>query len=144
MSAINKVILMGVIQGTPTAQQVGTPPRMMAKATLQTTEEWQGKDGKAQYRTEKHRLVLWGDHAARFADFAGSGMRLFIEGRLTTSRWTDKAGAERETVEVDVSRYTVLAPERRNDLPPVEQRPAPARARSTLGAPRAAITPQRW
>ena len=53
-------------------------------------------------------VVVWGDSANRLKDRCHKGTPVFVEGRLTTSEYTDKEGNVRRNLQVTASRLQVL------------------------------------
>lgn len=66
-----------------------------------TTNEW--KDD-----TVFVGVVVWGDSANRLKDRCHKGTPVFVEGRLTTSEYTDKEGNVRRNLQITASRLQVL------------------------------------
>ena len=92
---MNKVILVGRVGRDP---QFITAPngKLMGQFDVATAEK--GK-------TDWHKIIAW-DEAAKISGFLRKGDPVFIEGRLQTRRWTDKAGEIRN--EVEVVAWTIL------------------------------------
>lgn len=99
MSGVNKVILIGNLGKDPEVRS--TPGgQAVANITIATNESWTDKEGQKQERVEWHRVVVWGKAADLCGEYLKKGRQVFIEGRLQTREWTDKAGAKQYTTEV--------------------------------------------
>jgi single-strand DNA-binding protein len=55
--------------------------------------------------TEWHRIIFWNKAADLVGEYCKKGHRLFVEGRLETRKWQDKAGVDRYTTEVVVDSF---------------------------------------
>lgn len=105
----NKVILIGNVGRDPLIRYVDKRP--MASLTLATTERAYRTAAGTEVppRTEWHNLVMW-DHAAEFAEkYIRKGTRLFVEGKLRTRTWEDRAAIKRTVTEIYVENYDILS-----------------------------------
>ena len=100
MGTVNKVILLGrlgrdmEVRSTPGGDPVGN-------FTMATNETWADKgSGERKEKTEWHRIVIWGKRAKSLEQYLTKGTQVYIEGRLQTREWEDKAGNKRSTTEV--------------------------------------------
>ena len=99
MASVNRVILIGNLGRDPELRfTAGGQP--VASFTVATNERWNDRDGKAQERTEWHRIVVWGKQAETCANYLQKGRSVYIEGRLQTREWEDKEGQKRQTTEI--------------------------------------------
>ena len=99
MSGINKVILIGRLGQDPEVRY--TPSgQAVANFSMATSENWTGKDGQKQERTEWHRIVVWGRLAELCKDYLRKGRQVYIDGKLQTRSWDDKDGKKRYTTEI--------------------------------------------
>ena len=96
---INKVFVLGrltadpVSRTTPSGQQVAT-------FSLATNRVWYDKVNGKKEDVEFHNIVVWGRQADVAARFLTKGGMAFVEGRLQTRSWDDKAGGKRRTTEI--------------------------------------------
>ncbi len=97
--SINKTILMGHVGKEPEIRYTQTGS-MVASFSLATSESWTDKGGQKQERTEWHRVVAMGKLAGTIKDHVRKGVKLYIEGKLQTKKWTDKKGTDHYTTEV--------------------------------------------
>jgi single-strand DNA-binding protein len=99
MASVNKVILIGNLGRDPELRytQSGQP---VANFTVATNENWTGRDGKREERTEWHRVVAWGKTAELCAQYLSKGRTVYLEGRIQTREWEDKEGQKRQTTEI--------------------------------------------
>jgi single-strand DNA-binding protein len=106
MAGVNKVILVGNLGKDPDVRRTaaGDP---VVNFTLATSESWRDKaSGERKEKTEWHRVVIFNEHIAKIAEqYLRKGSKVFIEGQLTTRKWTDKDGIEKYTTEVVLNRF---------------------------------------
>lgn len=88
--SVNKVILVGNIGKDPEVKYSasGTP---IAKFSLATNERFKDRSGEWQERVEWHSIVAWQRLAEIVGEFVTSGSKVYVEGKLQTSRWEDRA-----------------------------------------------------
>ena len=68
--------------------------------SLATNENYKDKAGNKQTKTEWHNITVWGALAENCAKYLKKGSQVYVEGKLTTRKWTDKNNVERYTTEV--------------------------------------------
>jgi single-strand DNA-binding protein len=111
--SVNKVILVGNVGKDPEVKYSpsGTP---MAKFSLATNERFKDRSGEWQERVEWHTIVAWQRLAEIVGEFVVTGSKVYIEGKLQTSRWEDRqSGQTRYRTEI-VARDLVLLGSRGN------------------------------
>jgi len=101
---LNKVMLIGNLGADPEMRntQSGDP---IAHLRLATSEKWKDKQGQKQEKTEWHRVVIFGKVAEIAEKYLRKGSKVYIEGKIQTRKWTDKAGADKYTTEVVLSGF---------------------------------------
>jgi len=107
MSGVNKVIIVGRLGQDPELKNVGNG-QSVARLNIATSEQWTGKDGQKQERTEWHRVVVWGKQAENCAKHLSKGRQVYVEGRLQTRQWEDQGGQKRYTTEIVASTVQFL------------------------------------
>ena len=118
--SVNKVILVGNVGKDPEVKYSpsGTP---VAKFSMATNERFKDRSGEWQDRVEWHNIVAWQRLAEIVGEYVESGSKLYIEGKLQTSRWEDhQSGQTKYRTEV-IAREIVLLGSRNNgqaDLQP--------------------------
>lgn len=68
--------------------------------SLATSEKRKGQDGQVQEFTEWHRVVAWSRLAEICGEYLQKGAKVYIEGKISTRKWTDQAGVDRYTTEI--------------------------------------------
>lgn len=108
MRGINKVILVG---------QVGKDPEIRyfqsgdAYCTLSvaTSESWKDKaTGEQKTATEWHRVKFTRKLAEIVGQYVRKGQQIYVEGKLETSKYTDKQGVERYSTDIVANEMQML------------------------------------
>ena len=104
--SVNKVILVGNLGRDPEVKPM-QDGRSLVNMSVATSETWRDRNsGERKERTEWHRVVIFNDKLAEVAQkFLKKGAKVYLEGQLTTRKWTDQSGQERYTTEVVVPRF---------------------------------------
>lgn len=95
---INKVTLIGRLGADPEVKTLESGATV-AKFGLATSESYKDKQGEWQEQTEWHDIVCWRQLAER-SERLQKGQMVYLEGKLTHRKWTDKDGNPRKTTEV--------------------------------------------
>ncbi len=99
MSGVNKVIVLGRLGADPEVKTVAQN-QTVTRLSVATSENWTGKDGQKQERTEWHRVVVWGKLAELCGKYLAKGRQVYVEGRLQTRSWEDPQGQKKYTTEI--------------------------------------------
>jgi single-strand DNA-binding protein len=104
--SVNKVILVGNLGRDPEVKSM-QDGRNMVNMSVATSETWRDRQsGDRKERTEWHRVVIFNEKLAEVAQkYVKKGSKIYIEGQLTTRKWTDQSGQERYTTEVVIPRF---------------------------------------
>jgi len=105
---INKVILVGNLGGDPETRT--TPNGMqIVKANIATSSGWKDKQtGEMQEKTEWHRVVFFNRLGEIAAQYLRKGAKVYIEGSLRTSKYTDKNGVEKYSTDIIANEMQML------------------------------------
>lgn len=104
---INKVTLVGHSGGEPDVRTL-EGGSTVARVSLATNESYKDKEGNWQTTTEWHNLIFWRDMAERAAQNIKKGSTVFVEGKLSYRKYTDKDGVEKTVTDIVVSHFRVL------------------------------------
>ena len=97
---VNKVIIVGNCGNDPETRY-GANGAPITTLSLATNESWKDKTtGEMQERTEWHRVKLFGRLAEIASEYLRKGRTVYIEGKLSTSKYTDKEGIERYSTDI--------------------------------------------
>ena len=104
--SVNKVILVGNLGRDPEVKSM-QDGRNMVNMSVATSETWRDRQsGERKERTEWHRVVIFNEKLAEVAQkFVKKGSKIYVEGQLSTRKWTDQSGQERYTTEVVIPRF---------------------------------------
>lgn len=99
MRGLNRVTLIGNLGKDPDIQTLEGGVAV-AKFSLATTEHFRGADGSPHTSTEWHQVMLWRSLAELAAKYLAKGSMLYLEGKIKTRSFTDKAGEKRYVTEI--------------------------------------------
>ena len=101
--SLNQVQLIGNLGRDPEKRSLnsGDP---VCNFSIATSEKWKDKNtGEQREQTEWHRVVVFGRLADVCSQYLRKGSQVFVQGKLTTRKWTDQSGVEKYTTEVVLS-----------------------------------------
>lgn len=100
---VNKVILIGNLGADPELKYMPSG-NAMASLRLATDESYNDRDtGQLVPKTEWHRVSLFGKLAEIAGQYLKKGSKVYIDGKLQTRKWQDKAtGQDRYATEIVV------------------------------------------
>jgi single-strand DNA-binding protein len=102
---LNRVQLIGNLGHDPEVRTIRDGKRIVSLAVA-TGESWKDDRGNRVERTEWHRVVIFSEGLAQIAEqFLQKGAKVFLEGKLTTRKWTDTGGQERYTTEIHLTPF---------------------------------------
>jgi single-strand DNA-binding protein len=104
--SVNKVILVGNLGRDPEVKSM-QDGRSMVNMSIATSDTWRDRQtGERKERTEWHRVVIFNEKLAEVAQkYVRKGSKIYVEGQLSTRKWTDQSGQERYTTEVVIPRF---------------------------------------
>ncbi len=104
--SVNKVILVGNLGRDPEVRRM-TSGDPVVNLSVATSESWKDKaSGERKEKTEWHRVVIFNPNLADVAEkYLKKGSKVYLEGQLSTRKYTDKDGAEKYTTEVVLNRF---------------------------------------
>lgn len=106
MASLNKVMLIGNLGNAPEIRNTSTGQKI-ATLSIATSDTWKDKSGQKQEKTEWHRVVIFNNALANFAEkYMKKGSKVYIEGALQTRKWQDQNGQDRYSTEIIVGNYT--------------------------------------
>ena len=113
--SLNKVLLIGRLGADPEVKQM-VNGKSVARLSLATSNTWKDKNtGERKEKTEWHRVVIFNEGLVNVVkQYVKKGAQVYIEGQLTTRKWTDeKSGQERYSTEIVLqgfnSTFTILS-----------------------------------
>ncbi len=105
--SLNKVQLIGNLTREPELRYTtgGTP---VVTFGLATNKSWKDQDGNMKEVAEFHNIVAWNKMAEICQQLLSKGMKVYIEGSLTTRSWEAEDGSTRYKTEVRVNDMILL------------------------------------
>lgn len=105
MQSVNKVILVGRLGKDPEIRSTATG-KDVANFSVATSETWTDKaSGEKKEKTEWHNISVWLANTVNFiAAHVKKGAQVYVEGSLTTRKWTDKDGVVKYKTEITLSK----------------------------------------
>src|SRR6266480_1044214 len=106
---LNKIMLIGNLGRDPEFQVTsdGTP---FTRFSLAVSRTYKTNSGEKKGETEWFNIVAWRQLAEICERYLHKGSKVYIEGRLTQRKYTDKNGIERSTVDVIANDMEMLTP----------------------------------
>ena len=98
--ALNKAMLIGNVGNDPEVRYLNNEQGKFTSFRLATTERYKERNGDVKENTEWHQIVAWGKLADIVEKMVKKGSQLYVEGKITTRKWTDKDGNDRFTTEI--------------------------------------------
>ncbi len=99
---LNKIMLIGNLGKDPELEVTseGTP---FTRFSLAVNRNYKSATGERKKETEWFQIVAWRSLAEITERYLHEGSRVYVEGRLTQRKYTDKKGIQRTAVEVIAS-----------------------------------------
>lgn len=106
---MNKIMLIGNLGRDPEMSYTpsGVP---FTKFSLAVNRVTKSAANERQEETEWFNIVAWRQLAETCNQYLKKGQKVFIEGRLTQRKYTDKNGVERTAVDVIANEMEMLTP----------------------------------
>lgn len=101
MTSVNKIILIGNLTRDPEVRQTQNGGQVVS-FSLACNERWKDKaSGEWRDKAEFVNIVIFSEGLGKVAaSYLKKGSKCYVAGKLTTRKWTDKAGADRYSTEV--------------------------------------------
>ena len=106
---LNKIMLIGNLGRDPEMNY--TPSGVaVTKFSLAVSRTYKASSGEKRDETEWFNIVAWNKLAETCNTYLRKGNKVYIEGRLTTRKYTDKNGVERTAIDVVANEMEMLTP----------------------------------
>lgn len=107
MRSLNNVQLIGHVGSDPEIKELNG--KMIAQFSIATSEEWKDKvTHEKQSYTEWHKVVCFNKLAEIVKSYLKKGARIYLSGKLKTSKWQDKNNETRYTTEIIADELILL------------------------------------
>jgi single-strand DNA-binding protein len=106
---VNKIMLIGNIGKDPELQLTsdGTP---FTRFSLAVNRSYKSSSGEKVEETEWFNIAVWRQLAEICERYLHKGSKVYIEGRLSQRKYTDREGVQRTSVDVIASDMEMLSP----------------------------------
>ena len=106
---LNKIMLIGNLGKEPELQVTsdGTP---LTRFSLAVNRSYKSSSGEKVEETEWFNIVVWRQLAEICERYLHKGSKVYIEGRLSQRKYTDREGVQRTSVDVIASDMEMLSP----------------------------------
>lgn len=122
MISLNKAFFIGNMTRDPELRNIGSTQK--CSFGIAVNEQWKARDGSMAEEVMFLDVEVWGDQAARIAEWGRKGRLVFTEGSLKFDRW-EKDGQHCQKHFMKAHKVQFL--DRRDDSPPVKkQEPEPS------------------
>jgi single-strand DNA-binding protein len=130
MKDLNTVHLIGRLGQDPEVHYSDTGT---ARTTfsIATNRCWTDADGEVQTETEWTRCTTWGTLAEIGAQYVHKGSRVYVAGRLHTSRWMDRQVGEQDPSEAQPAQSSPVPVPDPGAQQPIRRPPQPVHLRTT-------------
>ena len=104
--SINKVILLGRLGADPEIR-MSQDGKKIAKFSLATSENWKDKQsGEKKEKTEWHKVIIFSSGLADITEkYLKKGSLIYIEGQISSRKYTDQSGIEKYITEIVLQGY---------------------------------------
>lgn len=107
MASVNKAIIVGRLGKDPELRYMPNGDAV-CNITVATSETWKDQSGEKQEKTEWHRVTFYRRLAEVAGEYLTKGAMVYLEGRLETKKWKDKAGVEKYTTGIIADKMQML------------------------------------
>ena len=109
MSTYQKITIVGNCGKDPEIRYL-PDGKAVANFSIATSERWKDKGtGEVMEKTEWHRCTAFDRLAEIIGEYVKKGSKVLVEGKLKTRKWSDQAGVERYTTEVNCTEMKMLS-----------------------------------
>lgn len=112
--SLNKVTLIGNLTRDPDLRYTPTGAAVCTIG-LATSRGWTTDTGEKKEETEFHRIVAWRKLAEICGQYLVKGKKVYIEGHLTTRKYTTQDGQEKSVTEIVMDDMIMLDSKRAGD-----------------------------
>jgi len=104
---INKVTLIGNLGQDPEIRTLENGTQV-GRFSLATSDAYKDKNGDWQNQTDWHNIVVWRDLAERAASQLKKGSMVYVEGKISNRKYTDKDGVEKTVTDIVANTFRLL------------------------------------
>lgn len=112
---LNRVILIGNLGKDPEIKKLENGSTV-GKFPVATNEYYRDNNNELQQQTEWHDVVVWRQLADQAEKILRKGALVYIEGKISHRKYTDKNGVERTLTEIAASAFKLLDKKESNSI----------------------------
>lgn len=103
--SVNRAIIIGNLGADPETRTFQNGGKVV-NLSVATSETWKSKDGERREKTEWHRVSIFAEGPASFAEqYLRKGAKVYIEGQIETNKYQDRSGQDRYSTQIVVRPY---------------------------------------
>lgn len=138
--SINKVMLLGNLTRDPLVKftSAGTA---VATFAIATNRSWTTAEGQVKEDVQYHNIVAWAKLAELVGKLLAKGKKVYVDGRLTTRKYTDKTGVERYITEIVMDDFILMSDGRRAETAGEQPASSSSPSEETSPAPETTSSP---
>jgi single-strand DNA-binding protein len=106
---MNKIMLIGNLGKDPEMSYT-TAGKPVTKFRIAVNRNTRGPDGEWRAETDLFNIVAWDNLAERCSKYLQKGHKVYVEGRLTQRKYTDRNNVERTAIDVVINDMEMLTP----------------------------------
>jgi single-strand DNA-binding protein len=126
MASVNKVILIGNCGRDPEVRYLPSG-QAVANVSIATTSKRKDKtSGEVTEETQWHRVTFFDRLAEIVGEYVKKGKPIYVEGRLTYRKFTNKDGVEQNATDIVATEMQMLGGRDEGGAPQRQERPAAA------------------
>jgi len=125
MSTVNQVIIIGNLGNDPEVRYMPNG-NAAANFTVATSERWKDKQtGEQKEKTEWHKIAMFGRQAEVAGEYLKKGSKVYLCGKLQTSKWQNQQGQDQYTTEIHANEMKMLDSKPQSQQSGFQQQQAP-------------------
>jgi len=105
--SVNKAIILGYVGKEPETRLFASGDAV-TNFSIATSERYKDKSGEMKESTTWHNIAAFGKLSEICSQIVHKGSQVYVEGKITTRKWTDKSGVDRYMTEVKCDVVQVL------------------------------------
>lgn len=132
MSSLNKVLLIGNLGRDPETRYLPNGD-CVTNFSIATTDKWIDKQsGEKNEKTEWHNVTAYRKLGETCGKYLKKGSSIYCEGKLQTSKYTDKDGVEKPQTKIIIDSMQMLGSRSTDQDSNQEQRIKPQQKKQTI------------
>ena len=120
--SVNKAIILGFVGKEPETR-IFASGDAVTNFSIATSEKYKDKSGEMKEITTWHNIAAFGKLSEICSQIVHKGSQVYVEGKITTRKWTDKSGVDHYMNEIKADVLRVLNKVENNEVVVVELSP---------------------